>query len=153
LPGVLCLLLGACASAPGGRHAETAADAAVPVGAAVAAIARDMIGVPYRYGGSHPEEGFDCSGLVFYSYARAGLDVPRRSQDLFKTARKIALTQANAGDIVFFQDQAKLSHVGIYLGDGLFVHAPATGKSVSIASLDAAYYQEHLVGVGRLLPN
>jgi cell wall-associated NlpC family hydrolase len=79
-------------------------------------LALSMVGVQYRYGGAHPREGFDCSGLVF------------------------------------FQDQEKLSHVGIYLGDGRFVHAPSSGGSVRVANIDAPYYQRHLVGVGRLLP-
>jgi cell wall-associated NlpC family hydrolase len=72
---------------------------------------------------------------------------------LRSAARKIALGEANAGDLMFFQDQAKLSHVGIYLGDGMFVHAPASGQNVAVASLDTPYYQQHLVAIGRLLPN
>jgi cell wall-associated NlpC family hydrolase len=112
-----------------------------------------MIGVPYRYGGADPRRGFDCSGLVFYTYTSNGIAVPRTSQEQFKAARKIALTKARQGDLVFFQDQEKLSHVGIYLGDGLFVHAPSSGNTVSVASLDTPYYQRQLVGVGRLLPN
>jgi len=112
-----------------------------------------MLGVPYRFGGEAPETGFDCSGLVYYSYAEAGISVPRTSQEQFKAARKIALDDAAAGDLIFFQDQAKLSHVGIYLGGDLFVHAPSTGKTVSVASLSSPYYQRHLVAVGRLIPN
>jgi cell wall-associated NlpC family hydrolase len=134
-------------------HVETERPATPPaarIGTSVANLARELIGTPYAYGGSDPR-GFDCSGLVFYTYSQAGLRVPRTSQDQFKAVRKIALAQADAGDLVFFQDQRKLSHVGIYLGDGLFVHAPETGRSVSIASLDAPYYQQHLVAVGRLL--
>ncbi|HEY5569452.1 MAG TPA: NlpC/P60 family protein, partial [Gammaproteobacteria bacterium] len=61
--------------------------------------------------------------------------------------------RASKGDLVFFQDQEKLSHVGIYLGGGLFVHAPSSGSTVSVASLDTPYYQRHLIAVGRLLPN
>ena len=120
-------------------------------GGPVAELALAMIGRPYVYGGADPAHGFDCSGLVFYTYAENGLSVPRTSQELFKASRKIALAQANQGDLVFFQDQEKLSHVGIYLGDGLFVHAPSSGKRVSIANLAAPYYQQHLVAVGSLL--
>lgn len=119
----------------------------------VAMLALEMVGVPYRYGGADPRGGFDCSGLVFYAYTQNGFSVPRTSQDQFKAARKIALSEASEGDLVFFQDQEKLSHVGIYTGGGLFVHAPSTGTAVSVASLDEPYYQRHLVAVGRLLPD
>jgi cell wall-associated NlpC family hydrolase len=119
----------------------------------VAELALDLLGTPYRYGGAHPEEGFDCSGLVFYTFTESGLSIPRTSQAQFKAARKISIAQADPGDLVFFQDQTKLSHVGIYLGNGRFVHAPASGRSVSVASLTAPYYQRHLVAVGRLLPD
>lgn len=122
-------------------------------GRAIAELATKQVGVPYRYGGSDPREGFDCSGLVFYTYGQAGFAVPRNSQDLFKAASKISLEGATEGDLVFFQDQKKLSHVGIYLGDGQFVHAPSSGRTVDISTLDSAYYREHLVGIGRLLPD
>ena len=122
------------------------------IGGAIAELAMGMVGARYRYGGTDPVDGFDCSGLVYYTYGQAGYEVPRTSQEQFRAARKIALDEAGAGDLMFFQDQAKLSHVGIYLGDGLFVHAPATGQRVAVASLDSAYYQQHLVAVGRLLP-
>lgn len=111
-----------------------------------------MVGVRYRYGGADPTAGFDCSGLVFYSYTSNGHAVPRSSRDQFNAARQIPLAHAAEGDLVFFQDQERLSHVGIYLGDGRFVHAPSSGGAVSIASIDAPYYQRHLVAVGRLLP-
>jgi len=121
-------------------------------GGRIARVATEMIGIPYRYGGSDPREGFDCSGLVYYTYAHAGIAVPRTSADLFKATRKIALERAAEGDLVFFQDQAKMSHVGIYLGDSLFVHAPSSGSTVRISSLETPYYRRHLVAVGRLLP-
>lgn len=115
-----------------------------------AAIAERQLGVRYRYGGTSPSSGFDCSGLVHYSFSQAGVAVPRTSREQFRAARKIALNDARPGDIVFFQDQAKLSHVGIYLGGDRFVHAPSSGKTVSIARIDTPYYQQHLVAVGRL---
>ena len=123
------------------------------VGGAIADLAMGMVGTRYRFGGADPTEGFDCSGLVFYAYGQAGYRVPRTSQELFRAVRKIAVGAADPGDLMFFQDQAKLSHVGIYVGDGQFVHAPASGGTVAIADLGQPYYQEHLVAVGRLLPN
>jgi len=158
LLGATALLTG-CAGAPElaaarptGRIVVEPRGLDMSVGTAIAELAMGMVGTRYRYGGTDPTEGFDCSGLVFYAYNQAGYEVPRTSQEQFRAARKIAIGEAGAGDIMFFQDQAKLSHVGIYLGDGLFVHAPATGQRVAVASLDAPYYQEHLVAVGRLLP-
>lgn len=127
------------------------ADAAL--GGAIADVAMGMVGTRYLYGGTDPLKGFDCSGLVYYAYEQAGYRVPRTSQELFRAARKISVGDADPGDLMFFQDQTKLSHVGIYLGDGLFVHAPASGQNVTVGSLDSAYYQQHLVAVGRLLPH
>jgi murein DD-endopeptidase len=162
LGGALAVALSACASAPQVERPVAAAitpaarpDAVEPVlnfGGAVAELAADMVGARYRLGGTDPAQGFDSSGLAFYAYDRAGYPIPRTSEDQFRAAHKIALADASAGDLFFFQDQAKLSHVGIYLGDGLFVHAPETGRQVSVARIDARYYQEHLIAVGRLLP-
>ena len=118
----------------------------------IAQLALSMVGVQYRYGGAHPREGFDCSGLVYYTYTANGHDVPRTAQAQFNAARKISLAQAEAGDLLFFQDQEKLSHVGIYLGEDRFVHAPSSGDSVRVASIDTPYYQRYLVAVGRFLP-
>jgi cell wall-associated NlpC family hydrolase len=154
-------LLAGCAGAPtaresGAAHGRIAVEARVAdaaVGGAIAEVAMGMVGTRYRYGGADPREGFDCSGLVYYSYGQAGYRVPRTSQELFRAVRKISLGKADPGDLMFFQDQSKLSHVGIYVGDGLFVHAPANGQNVAIASLDSPYYREHLVAVGRLLPH
>jgi cell wall-associated NlpC family hydrolase len=149
-----------CASAPSAPAAREprrisleprSADATV--GGAIANVAMGLVGTRYRYGGTDPIEGFDCSGLVYYSYGQAGYRVPRTSQELFRAVRKIAVGDADPGDLMFFQDQTKLSHVGIYLGDGRFVHAPASGQNVAVASLDSPYYQQHLVAVGRLLPH
>jgi len=77
--------------------------------------------------------------------------VPRTSRAQLGAALEIPLAQAAAGDLLFFEDDVKLSHVGIYLGDGRFVHAPKSGGSVSVASIDAPWYQRHLVAVGRLI--
>jgi murein DD-endopeptidase len=121
-------------------------------GSLVARHAVAMVGTPYLFGGSSPDTGFDCSGLVHYSYEQSGVSVPRTSLEQFRAARKISLGEAVEGDLLFFEDQEKLSHVGIYIGDGRFVHAPQSGRNVSVADLDSPYYQMHLVGVGRLLP-
>jgi hypothetical protein len=115
----------------------------------VAQAAQGQVGVPYRFGG-HTPKGFDCSGLVFYSYALAGVTVPRTSDAQLRASRELELAEAVPGDLVFFSSPDKVSHVGIYLGDGQFIHAPSTGKRVVVNKLDQPYYQRHLVGVGRL---
>ena len=152
---IASMLLAGCAGAPPRPTAVTApaqneTSSRLDHGELAALIAREQIGVDYRYGGTNPATGFDCSGLVYYSYAQAGITVPRTSSEQFRAARKISLAEAQPGDVVFFQDQEKLSHVGIYLGRGRFIHAPTSGRTVSVASIDSPYYQEHLVAVGRL---
>lgn len=119
-------------------------------GQRIANLARHMIGTPYRYGGEDPADGFDCSGLVHYTHGAVGISVPRVSRDQYRHARKIPLTAAEPGDIIFFSDAVKLSHIAIYIGDGRFVHAPSSGGTVTEGRLSGAYYQKHLVGVGRL---
>jgi cell wall-associated NlpC family hydrolase len=126
---------------PGGKPIGT-------VHSDVAEIARQMIGTPYRYGGRTPD-GFDCSGLVYFSYHQAGISVPRSSKEQLKATTPIDLEEAQPGDLLFFRNWLKVSHVAIYLGDGRFVHAPSTGKQVSVASMDNSYYREHFVRAGR----
>jgi cell wall-associated NlpC family hydrolase len=115
-----------------------------------AQTATAMIGTPYRYGGSSPKAGFDCSGLVQYSYLQAGMRAPRTSRAQFDAARPISLAEAEPGDLLFFRYDRKISHVAIYLGDDRFVHAPSRGKQVSVASLKDPHYQQHFLQAGRL---
>ncbi len=107
-----------------------------------------MIGAPYRYGGRAPD-GFDCSGLVYFSYQQAGISVPRSSKEQFKATNPIDLDDARAGDLLFFRNVSKVSHVAIYLGEGRFVHAPSTGREVTIEELDSGYYRKTFVRGGR----
>jgi len=117
--------------------------------ARAASVAKGMIGTPYKWGGTTPK-GFDCSGLVKYSYNKAGLSVPRTSRDQYSASEHISLRQAQTGDLVFFRFDRRISHVGIYLGDGRFVHAPARGKSVEVASLNQPPYSGAFVTAGRI---
>lgn len=146
------LAMGCAGTSVKGPAAGTPAPASAELRSSIATLALSMVGTRYRYGGAHPREGFDCSGLVHYSYTSNGIAVPRTSRDQFGAASRISLAEAVEGDLLFFQDQEKLSHVGIYLGDRRFVHAPSSGGTVSVANIDAPYYQRHLVGVGRLIP-
>lgn len=115
-----------------------------------AEYARGMVGKPYRYGGNSPS-GFDCSGLVQYSYSRAGLPVPRTTRSQRQSSVAIGSQALRAGDLLFFnQEGQKSSHVGIYVGDGRFVHAPSSGKRVRVDKLDARYWQKHFAGARRI---
>ncbi len=113
-------------------------------------FAKKQVGTPYRYGGSSPQRGFDCSGLVYYSYSKAGLEVPRTTGGLYDSTFPVDPRALRQGDLLFFSIKGKVAHVGIYVGKGKFVHAPSSGKSVSYASLENPYWREHLVRAGRL---
>ena len=104
-----------------------------------------MVNAPYRFGGSHPSTGFDCSGLIQFSYRQAGLAVPRSTDDQRRASRPIGLADLRPGDIVFFdQEGKKSSHVGIYVGNGRFVHAPSSGKRVRSDELKVPYWRKHI---------
>jgi cell wall-associated NlpC family hydrolase len=128
---------------------SAATQAPATVGERAAAAALRQVGVAYRYGGSSPA-GFDCSGLVQYAYRQAGRKLPRTTGQLWDLARMVTYDDLEAGDLLFFRFDGKMSHVGIYVGDEQFVHAPSTGRSVSVESLDAEYYRRALMRAGRL---
>ncbi|MGB5260703.1 MAG: C40 family peptidase [Gammaproteobacteria bacterium] len=112
-------------------------------------IAVSMLGKPYRYGGSSPH-GFDCSGLVYYSYQRAGIHVPRTTYGQLNAANRVTLRELAAGDLLFFRlGRQPVSHVAIYTGNGQFIHAPSRGKRVSYGSMSDAYWKDRLVAAGR----
>jgi murein DD-endopeptidase len=117
---------------------------------AAAKIAKSMIGQPYRYGGQSPG-GFDCSGLVWYSYKRVGVNTARTSKALRKQAKKISRKKMKAGDLVFFKGWVRSGHVGIYMGNGRFIHAPSSGKKVKIDRMDSGYWDEHFKSAGRIV--
>jgi cell wall-associated NlpC family hydrolase len=115
-------------------------------------LSREQLGTPYRYGGNSPAEGFDCSGLVHYVHARNGLYVPRSTRNQFRASTAVPLNAIRPGDLLFFRINGnKPSHVGIYTGQGRFIHAPASGKTVSQASLNNPYWQARLIGAGRFV--
>ena len=120
---------------------------------AVLMRAISLVGTPYRYGGNTPEGGFDCSGLVNYVF-RDMLDMalPRTSRDLAALqGPRIASGQLASGDLVFFGAGGRVSHVGIYVGEGRFVHAPNSGGTVRLDRLDGAWWRDHYTGARRLL--
>lgn len=113
-----------------------------------AAVALKQIGVPYRYGGSTPN-GFDCSGLIYYSYSRAGKNVPRTTGSLWSGIQPVGKSQMQVGDVLFFRIEGKMSHVGMYIGDNQFVHAPSSGKAVTVGSLRSDFYRDAFIRAGR----
>lgn len=135
-------LVNGCARTP------VAAPAPTPASLNAVDLATSMVGKPYRYGGATPQ-GFDCSGLVYYSFQRAGINVPRSTQRQRKHSRVVTSAPAR-GDIVFFNQEGRnSSHVGIVLGGNRFVHAPSSGKRVRVDSLNDPYWKKHLVDVRR----
>jgi murein DD-endopeptidase len=142
---VLLVLVG-CASSPG-RPEGTAS--APPPGEKIAALAQTLVGSPYRYGGADPA-GFDCSGLVFFVHHELGIDVPRTAVEQSFAATPVTAGDLEPGDVVFFRDPGpRVTHVGVYVGEHRFVHAPKTGRPVSYASLDDDYYRATFLGAGR----
>lgn len=110
--------------------------------------ARRFLGVPYRWGGTDSNEGFDCSGLTLTCYRLNGLDLPRVSRDQFVAGRWVAREALQPGDLVFFATRGgrQVTHVGIYIGAGNFIHAPRTGETVRIEKLSADFYNRTFVG-------
>jgi murein DD-endopeptidase len=109
-----------------------------------------QVGRPYRYGGATPD-GFDCSGLVQYVFAQAGIKVPRTARAQHALGDTIKLSKAEPGDLLFYSFAGrKVDHVAIYLGDDQAVHAPASGRSVIVASVHLPYWQKHFVDAVRV---
>jgi cell wall-associated NlpC family hydrolase len=128
---------------------ETPGGSAANPGSAALLAAQSRIGTPYRYGGSGPD-AFDCSGLVAYAYQQAGVTMPRTAAQQYALARPVPRPDLRPGDLVFFRLSGReVSHVGIYAGDGRFVHAPQTGGQVRTASLDDEWYRQRYAGAGR----
>ncbi len=147
---IALLLLAGCGSAPPVPEPISAAAGRAEISPAhkAAAIALRQVGTPYRYGGRSPG-GFDCSGLVQYAYLEAGKRLPRTTGQLWSELPPVARRDMQVGDVLFFKVGGKMSHVGVYLGDDRFVHAPSSGRTVSVASLDSPYYDAALIRAGR----
>jgi murein DD-endopeptidase len=147
--GGVLLGFSGCASAPMASTAP-AKTIAADRGDAAAALAAKMVGKSYKYGGSSPS-GFDCSGLVQYSFRQAGVTLPHNTVKQRSASRLVKVSELRRGDLLFFdQEGKKNSHVGVYLGDGKFVHAPSSGKSVRSDTLANPYWKKHLSEVRRI---
>lgn len=120
---------------------------------AVLIRALGLVGTPYRYGGNTPEGGFDCSGLVTYVFRdMLDLRLPRTSRGLAEAqGPRIDPRKLAPADLVFFGNRGSVSHVGIYVGEGRFVHAPSSGGTVRLDYLDGLYWKDHYSGAKRVL--
>ena len=131
--------------------AVTPADPAAANAVLMRAIS--LVGTPYRYGGNTPQGGFDCSGLVNYVYRdMLDLSLPRTSRELADyQGPRVAPEQLATADLVFFGSGGEVSHVGIYVGEGRFVHAPSSGGTVRLDHLDGSYWRRNYSGSRRVL--
>lgn len=155
---VLALLLGACSSrAPAPQPGYTPPPSGQFQGSADDVLFRalGLVGTPYRYGGNTPAGGFDCSGLIGYVYRdAAGIGLPRSTRELSAMRTPSVPRDAlQSGDLVFFATSGgrSVSHAGIYVGEGRFVHAPSSGGTVRLDSLDNSYWQRTYLNAKRVL--
>ena len=125
---------------------------ALTLGLEVATLAREQVGRPYRWGGENPSYGFDCSGLVQWTYGSVGVDMPRVVREQQKVGRRIDGDRLRPGDLVFFAiDGRSTSHVGVFIGHQEFVHAPRAGQPVRVDSLDDRWWRERWTDSRRVL--
>ena len=148
--GLCIVFVSGCASF-GKRKPHDAA-----LGEKIVAIALAQKGVPYRYGGTTPK-GFDCSGFTVYVFRAAGISIPRTVSAQYHAGQSVSKSDLRKGDLVFFTRWGILGklfspwHVGIYIGNRRFVHAPSSGKSVRVDSLDNPYWKKNFKGARDLL--
>jgi cell wall-associated NlpC family hydrolase len=122
------------------------------MGVVAARTAERFVGIPYRWGGNTVVEGLDCSGFVRAVYNLCGVNIPRTSQEQFRTGDPVALEDLHQGDLVFFGDSpVKINHVGIYVGEGRFVHAPKRGDDIKVSAMDESYFSRRFMGGRRCL--
>ena len=141
---------GAAARVPGPTEAQRSHAPQKPtVGQRAARNALRAVGVPYRWGGSSPTGGFDCSGLVYWAYGQLGVELPHSSYALYGRGRPVARSRMKPGDLIFFSG---LGHMGMYVGRGRMVHAPQSGRLVEVVTLARSHYGSRLVGARRITP-
>jgi cell wall-associated NlpC family hydrolase len=144
VPLATALALLGCAGPP--RQPAPPPDAP---GRALAAVAASLVGTPYHFGGADGA-GFDCSGLAFYVHERLGLAIPRTALAQQRAAHPVAPGQLAPGDLVFFHMRGhRVDHVGIYSGEGRFIHAPRAGEAVVYGDLSKGFYARHFAAGGR----
>ncbi len=147
---VFLLLLSACQSPRIGSKAYEEN----PVMNDLAVYALSLDGIPYKYGGTSPESGFDCSGFVGHVFKQSlGKSLPRTTAEISRVGIELDLDELRPGDLVFYNTLNKRnSHMGIYLGEGKFIHSPSTGKSVTIVNMNERYWRKRYNGARRINP-
>jgi cell wall-associated NlpC family hydrolase len=117
------------------------------MGAIAARTAERFVGIPYRWGGNNVVEGMDCSGFARAVYNLCGVNIPRTSAEQFRTGEGVDREGLRDGDLIFFgASESQINHVGIYVGNGRFVHAPRRGDDIKISSLDEPYFTRKFMG-------
>jgi cell wall-associated NlpC family hydrolase len=139
--------------ANGAPEAQGATGGGGGKGEQLVAEAKKYLGTKYVYGGATPS-GFDCSGLIQYVAKRLGINLPRVASDQAKAGKEVGKGDLQPGDLVYFKgttgNPGEVSHIGMYVGNGQFIHAPKTGDVVKISNLNDSYYQEHWGGARRI---
>lgn len=116
----------------------------------IATVAKELIGTRYRFGGTSPKTGFDCSGFVSYVFKEgADIKLPRSSREMRTIGKAVDLKSLKPGDLIFFK--INTSHVGIYIGNNKFIHAPSTGRSVAVDNLMSSFFQDRVLGARRVI--
>lgn len=144
------LLLAACASTKENVQSQAVYRSSSVV--KLTAYAQDLIGTPYKYGGYSPKTGFDCSGFVDYVFRHsAQVALPRNTHQISRRGYPVKLSQLREGDLVFYNtNHSAYSHVGIYLGNNRFIHAPSSGGRVRTEDMREAYWKRHYNGARRI---
>ena len=143
---LLVLLLSACGSQPTYVNNHTQANSSPRL----LHFALQQQGIAYRYGGSQPNSGFDCSGLIQFSYGKIGKRIPRTTRAQYQSSQPIPLSQIRPGDLLFYETEGRSpGHVAMYLGQGEMIHAPSSGKHVLISRLNNPYWRTRLLAAGR----
>lgn len=145
------MLLTACASAPPQTTQVQIGSVSGPR-RTVVKHALAQVGTPYDYGGDSPGDGFDCSGLIYYSFLQSGLHVPRTALALWSSGYRVPLKEALPGDLIFYRFGAKPGglHVGMYLGHDHMVHASTGHDRVIVVNIDEPWWWAHFLAVKRL---
>lgn len=148
LMGIILILVSGCASTP--KPGPVTLPAASPINLKVIREAMTLKGIRYHYGAETPEKGFDCSGFVQYVYGKHGIDLPRTAFDMASTLPVLDDPLREPGDLVFFNTNGRpYSHVGIYLGKNLFIHASSREGEVKVSEMDTPYWSNHYQGTRR----
>lgn len=158
MTSVITLILSGCSPAPiyphshqNGSYSSQMNYPYNPQRTAIISTAHRSLGVRYKWGGESPQEGFDCSGLTQYAYAKSGVKIPRTAAQQRDASRRVSYSQLQPGDLIFFKINARTNHVGIYIGNNEFIQAGSGSKRVKVENLDNPYWKKRLVKFGTYL--